>query len=88
MRQQNTKVQEKDKNYKIIPTPCPPTPHHNVNQPPLPPYPNYPIPQSFVITKQWTWYSRYMVQMRQSNECGSVRNDEIINLHLRSGAGP
>ena len=27
-----------------------------------------------------------MVQMRQSNKCGSVRNDEIINLHLGSGA--
>ena len=25
--------------------------------------------------------------MRQSNKCGSVRNDEIINLHLGSGAG-
>ena len=26
--------------------------------------------------------------MRRSNKCGSVRNDEIINLHLGSGAGP
>ena len=30
----------------------------------------------------------FLVQMRQSNKCGSVRNDEIINLHLGSGAGP
>ena len=30
----------------------------------------------------------FLVQMRQSNQCGSVRNDEIINLHLGPGAGP
>ena len=24
--------------------------------------------------------------MRQSDKCGSVRNDEIFNLHLGSGA--
>ena len=30
----------------------------------------------------------FLVQIRQSNKCGSVRNDEIINLHLGSGAGP
>ena len=24
----------------------------------------------------------FLVQMTQSNKCGSVRNDEIINLHL------
>ena len=29
----------------------------------------------------------FLVQMRQSNKCVSVRNDEIINLHLGSGAG-
>ena len=30
----------------------------------------------------------FLVQMAQSNKCGSVRNDEIINLHLGSGCGP
>ena len=30
----------------------------------------------------------FLVQMRQSKECGNVRNDEIFNLHLGSGAGP
>ena len=30
----------------------------------------------------------FLVQMRHSNKCGSVRNDEIINLHVGSGAGP
>ena len=29
-----------------------------------------------------------LVQMRQSNKCESVRNDEIINFYLGSGAGP
>ena len=29
----------------------------------------------------------FLVKLRQSNKCGSVRNDEIINLHLGSGAG-
>ena len=27
-----------------------------------------------------------LVQMRQSNKCGSVRNNELINLLLRSAA--
>ena len=26
--------------------------------------------------------------MRQSDKCGSVRKDEIFNLHLGSGVGP
>ena len=30
----------------------------------------------------------FLVKMKQSNKCGSVRNDEIINLHLGSGTGP
>ena len=29
----------------------------------------------------------FLVQMRQSNKCGSVRTVEIINLHLESHAG-
>ena len=32
--------------------------------------------------------TEFLVQMRQSNKSGSVRNDEISNLHLGSGAGP
>ena len=30
----------------------------------------------------------FLIQIRQSNICGSARNDEIINLHLGPGAGP
>ena len=29
----------------------------------------------------------FLVQMRQSNKCGKVRNDEVINLALGFGAG-
>ena len=49
MREQNTKAQEKNRNSKIILTPCPPT--HTliqINHPPT-----YPIPPTFVITIQW-----------------------------------
>ena len=30
----------------------------------------------------------FLVQMRQSNKCGSVTSDEIMNLQLGSEAGP
>ena len=29
----------------------------------------------------------FLAQVRQSNKCGSARNNEIINLHLESVAG-
>ena len=32
--------------------------------------------------------AEFLLQMKQSNKYGSVRNDEILNLHLGSGAGP
>ena len=35
-----------------------------------------------------TMDTEFLAQMRQSNKCGSVRNDQIFNLHLGSGAGP
>ena len=30
----------------------------------------------------------FLVQMKQSNKCGRVRNDEIISLHLGIWCGP
>ena len=30
--------------------------------------------------------TEFLVQMRQSDECGSVRNDDIFDLNLGSGA--
>ena len=65
----------------MIPPPIP-HPHPNINQPP----PTYPIPP--IICNNNTMGMAFLVQIRQSNKCGSVRNDEIINLHLGSGAGP
>ena len=80
MRDQKTKAEIiKKKNYDIIPTS--PNPHPDMKQPPS----TYRIPPSFIITIQWR---QFLVQVRQSNKCGSVRNDEIFNLHLGSGVGP
>ena len=31
--------------------------------------------------------TKFLVQMRQSNKCGSIRDDEIFNLPLGSGVG-
>ena len=71
MRQHNTKAQEKQ-NHKMIPTPCPPT--HNY---PPPTYPIPPIP-SHIVCNNNTVDMVLLVQMRQYNKCGSVRNDEIV----------
>ena len=68
-------------NYEIIPTPCPPpTPWYksttsHLSHPPI-------------IHNNNTMDREFLVQMRQSNKCGSVRNDEIFNSHLGSGAAP
>ena len=83
MREQRTKAQvtkNKNKNYKIIPTPCPPptpcykstTPHHPSHPP--------------IICNSNVMDIEFLVRMRQSDKCGSVRNDDIFNLHLGSGA--
>ena len=41
-----------------------------------------------IICHNRTMDMAFLVQTRQSNKCGSVRNDEIINLNLVSGVGP
>ena len=46
-----------------------------------------PIP-SPITQHNNTMDTEFLVQMRQSNKYGSVRKDEIFNLHLGSGAGP
>ena len=45
-------------------------PHPVINQPPL------------TICKNNTMNIEFLVQMRQYDKCGSVRNDDIFNLHL------
>ena len=42
---------------------------------------------SLIICSNNTMIMISLTRMRQSNGCGSVRNDEIFNLHLGSGAG-
>ena len=62
----------------------PPLPSHplpDINQPP-PPF------SSPIIHNDITIDTEFLVQMRQSNKFGSVSNDEIFNLQVRSGAGP
>ena len=47
-----------------------------------------PIPSPTIYNNNNTMDKEFLTQMRQSNKFGSVRNDEIFSLHLRSGAGP
>ena len=48
------------------------------------PYLIHPI----IISYTYIMGKKLLVQMRQSNKCGNVKNDEIPNLHLGSGVGP
>ena len=81
MREQKTKTRVKKNNYKIIPTRIPPpTPRHKLTTPHL----SHPP----IIYNSNTVDIEFQIQMKQSNKCGSVRNDEILNLHLGSGEGP
>ena len=78
MREQRTKTKTKlqDNTHSLSPLL-----HLVINQP-LPTYPIAPI-----ICNNNTMVIEFLVQMRQSNKCGSVRND-ISTLHLGSGVGP
>ena len=75
MREQKAKPQAKKRNYKIIPTSWYESTTLILCHTPI-------------IDNNNTMDTEFLVQMRQSNKCGSVRNDEIFNLHLGSGAGP
>ena len=63
-------------------TPCPHT-HALIYIKP----PSSHLSHSLIICNNNTMDMTFPVQMRQSNKCGSVRNDEIMNLHLGSGVG-
>ena len=78
MRDKKTKAQIKIKKnpQEIIPTPCW---YESTNRH---------LSHLHLIHNNNTMDTEFLVQMRQSNKCGSVRNDEIFNLHLGSGAGP
>ena len=75
MREQRTKAQVKNENYKIIPTACrPPTPCYKSTTPHLSHFPT--------ICNKNTMDIEFLGHMRQSDKCGSVRNDDIFKLHL------
>ena len=73
MRQHNTKAQEKQ-NHKMIPTPCTPHPPTTIPHPPIP---------SHIVCNNNTMDMALLVQMRQSNKCVSVRNDEIVIIQAK-----
>ena len=82
MRDQKTKAQKKKKNWDNT---------HPLSSPPKPWYESTtPLHLSHppIIDTNNTMDTEFLVQMRQSNKCGSVRNDEIFNLHFGSGEGP
>ena len=82
MRQRKIKSQVKnplwDNNH-----PLSPHPHSDMNQPPDPH-----LFTSLIIYKNNRMDTEFLVQMKQFDKCGSIRNDEIFNLHLGSGVGP
>ena len=55
--------------------PLSPQPNPDMKQPP----PTYPIP---IIHNNNIMDTEFLVKMRQSDKCGSVRNDEILKCHL------
>ena len=75
----NTKTKLRDNNTH----PLSPHPNPDMKQP-SPPHLSHPP----IIHNNNKMDTEFLVQMRQSNKCGSVRNDETFNLHLGSGAGP
>ena len=79
MREKDSKVQEKNKNLDSN-HPLSPQPHTDINQPRR----IYPIS---IICNSNTMDMEFLVKITQPNKCWSVRNDEIFNLHLGSGAG-
>ena len=69
----NNNKKKRDNTHPLFPHPLP-----DMNQPPSPP----------IIHNNNTMDTEFLVEMRQCNKCWSVRNDDIFNLHLGSGAGP
>ena len=82
MREQKTKAQVR--NAAIITRSYPPllplpTPSYKSTTPHL--------SHSSSICNNNTMGIEFLVQLRQSNKCESLRNDEIFNLHLGSDVG-
>ena len=71
----STKTKTKQKKAEMIFTPWYESTFPHLSHPPI-------------IHNNNTIDAEFLAQMRQSNKCGSVSNDEIFNLHLGSGASP
>ena len=82
------KYKNKKKNTKTIRwyPPESPYPHLNISQPPTT-HPLSSIPSTPSTFNNHIMNVTFLVQLKTSNKCWNVRNDEIINLHLGSGAG-
>ena len=76
------KQNKKNKNYDTHPLP-PTQTLISMNHPPPTPQPSHPP----IICCNNTMIIISLAQIRQSDGCGSVRNDEIFNSQLGSGAG-
>ena len=59
-----------------------PQPHPDMESTTPPPHLSPPL----IIHNNNKMDTEFLVQIRQSNKCGSVMNNEIFNLHLGSGA--
>ena len=78
MREQKTKAQEKNTTIRSYSPPVPlPTPWCKSNTP-------YLI-HSPIISYTYIMGIELLVQMRQSNKCGNVKNDEILTLGIWCG---
>ena len=66
----------------MIPTHLSCHPYPNINEAPTPLPTTPPPPPTPIICNNSTMIMASLAQMRESNGCGSVRNDDIFNLHL------
>ena len=82
MRDENTKTQIKKLWDNTHPLSF--HPHPDMNQPCPPLHLFHP----HIIPKNNRMDTEFLRQLKLSNKCGSVRNDEPFNLHMGSGAGP
>ena len=82
MRAQKTKVQIKINKKKLRDNTHPLYPHRHPDMKQPPPNLSHPL----IIYNNKTMDTECLVQIRQCNKCGSVRNDQIFNLHLGYGA--
>ena len=88
MKEQRTKARV-IKKKQLPDNTCPLSPliHPVINEPLSPPPPSH-LSHPPTICNNNTMDIQLLVQMRQSDKCVSVRNDDIFNLHLGSSVDP